>query len=72
MDIVDTAVLDGRFKTLVAAVEAAGLVDAFKAEGPLTVFAPTDDAFAALPQGELDELLNDIPALTDILLYHVV
>ena len=72
MDIVDTAVADGRFTTLVAAVEAAGLVDALKAEGPLTVFAPTDEAFAALPEGTVDALLNDIPALTDILLYHVV
>ena len=72
LDIVDTAVADGRFTTLVAAVEAAGLVDALKAEGPLTVFAPTDDAFAALPEGTIDALLADIPALTDILLFHVV
>jgi len=72
MDIVDTAVADGRFETLVAAVQAAGLVDALKAEGPLTVFAPTDDAFAALPEGTVEALLNDIPALTNILLYHVV
>jgi uncharacterized surface protein with fasciclin (FAS1) repeats len=72
LDIVDTAVADGRFTTLVAAVEAAGLVDALKAEGPLTVFAPTDDAFAALPEGTVEALLADIPALTNILLYHVV
>jgi transforming growth factor-beta-induced protein len=72
MDIVDTAVADGRFTTLVAAVQAAGLVDALKAEGPLTVFAPTDDAFAALPEGTVEALLADIPALTNILLYHVV
>jgi len=72
LDIVDTAVADGRFTTLVAAVEAAGLVDALKGEGPLTVFAPTDDAFAALPEGTVDALLADIPALTDVLLYHVV
>jgi uncharacterized surface protein with fasciclin (FAS1) repeats len=71
-DIVDIAAEDGRFTTLVAAVEAAGLVDALKADGPLTVFAPTDDAFAALPEGTVDALLADIPALTDILLYHVV
>lgn len=71
-DIVDIAIEDGRFTTLVAAVEAAGLVDALKGEGPLTVFAPTDDAFAALPEGTVDALLADIPALTDILLYHVV
>nr|NIS82171.1 fasciclin domain-containing protein [Anaerolineales bacterium] len=50
-DIVDIAVADGRFETLVAAVQAAGLVDALKGEGPLTVFAPTDEAFAALPEG---------------------
>jgi len=63
---------DGRFETLVAAVQAAGLVDALKAEGPLTVFAPTDDAFAALPEGTVEALLEDIPTLTNILLYHVV
>lgn len=72
MDIVDTAIADGRFTTLVAAVEAAGLVDALKAEGPLTVFAPTDEAFAALPEGTIEALLADIPALTEILLFHVV
>jgi uncharacterized surface protein with fasciclin (FAS1) repeats len=70
--IVDIAIEDGRFTTLVAAVQAAGLVDALKGEGPLTVFAPTDDAFAALPEGTVEALLADIPALTDILLYHVV
>jgi transforming growth factor-beta-induced protein len=72
MDIVDTAVADGRFETLVAAVSAADLVDALKGDGPLTVFAPTDDAFAALPEGTVEALLGDIPTLTDILLYHVV
>jgi uncharacterized surface protein with fasciclin (FAS1) repeats len=72
MDIVDTAVANGNFTTLVAAVEAAGLVDTLKGEGPFTVFAPTDDAFNALPDGTVPALLNDIPALTDILLYHVV
>ena len=72
MDIVDTAVANGSFTTLVAAVEAAGLVDTLKGEGPFTVFAPTDDAFAALPEGTVEALLNDIPTLTDILLYHVV
>jgi len=70
--IVDIAVEDGRFTTLVAAVQAAGLVDTLKSEGPFTVFAPTDDAFAALPAGTVEGLLADIPALTDILLYHVV
>ena len=73
-DIVDTAVADGRFTTLVAAVQAAELVDTLKSEGPFTVFAPTDDAFAALPAGTLDELLKpeNKQKLTDILLYHVV
>lgn len=73
-DIVDTAVADGRFTTLVAAVQAAELVDTLKGEGPFTVFAPTDDAFAALPAGTLDTLLlpESKQALTDILLYHVV
>ena len=73
-DLVDTAVADGRFKTLVAAVQAAELVDTLKGEGPFTVFAPTDDAFAALPAGTLDELLKpeNKQQLTDILLYHVV
>jgi len=71
-DIVDIAVADGRFNTLVAAVTAADLVDTLKSEGPFTVFAPTDEAFAALPEGTVEALLNDIPTLTDILLYHVV
>ena len=70
--IVDIAAGDGRFTTLVAALQAAGLVDTLKGEGPYTVFAPTDDAFAALPAGTVEGLLNDIPALTDVLLYHVV
>jgi uncharacterized surface protein with fasciclin (FAS1) repeats len=72
MDIVDTAVADGRFTTLVTAVTEAGLVDTLKSEGPFTVFAPTDDAFAALPEGTVEGLLADIPALTNVLLYHVV
>ena len=71
-DIVDIAVEDGRFTTLVAAVQAAGLVDTLKSEGPFTVFAPTDEAFAALPAGTVEGLLADIPALTNVLLYHVV
>ncbi len=74
MDIVDTAVADGRFKTLAAALKAAGLVDTLKGKGPFTVFAPTDEAFAKLPAGTLDELLKpeNKQKLTDILLYHVL
>lgn len=72
-DIVDTAVAAGSFNTLVAAVQAAGLVDALKGEGPFTVFAPTDEAFAKLPQETIDALLADPTGdLTQILLYHVV
>jgi uncharacterized surface protein with fasciclin (FAS1) repeats len=71
-DIVDTAVSAGSFNTLVAAVQAAGLVDTLKSPGPFTVFAPTDEAFAKLPAGTVDSLLKDIPQLTKILTYHVV
>lgn len=72
-DIVDTAVAAGDFTTLVAAVQAAGLEDTLRGEGPFTVFAPTDDAFAALPDGTVDGLLADPEgALTDVLTYHVV
>jgi transforming growth factor-beta-induced protein len=70
--IVDIAVADGRFETLVAALTAADLAGTLQGEGPFTVFAPTDDAFAALPEGTVEALLEDIPALTDVLLYHVV
>jgi len=72
--IVDIAVADGRFKTLVAALQAAGLVETLSGEGPFTVFAPTDDAFAKLPAGTLDTLLlpENKQKLTDILLYHVI
>lgn len=72
MDIVDTAVSAGTFTTLVAAVEAAGLVDTLKGEGPFTVFAPTDEAFAALPEGTVEALLADPEALAKILTYHVI
>lgn len=72
VDIVDTAVNAGSFDTLVAAVKAAGLVDTLKGPGPFTVFAPTDDAFAKLPEGTVESLLNDIPQVTKILTYHVV
>ncbi|MBD0345657.1 MAG: fasciclin domain-containing protein [Coleofasciculus sp. Co-bin14] len=71
-DIVDTAVSAGSFNTLVTAVKAAGLVETLKGPGPFTVFAPTDEAFAKLPKGTVDSLLNDIPQLTKILKYHVV
>jgi uncharacterized surface protein with fasciclin (FAS1) repeats len=71
-DIVDTAVAAGSFKTLVAAVQAAGLVDTLKGPGPFTVFAPNDEAFAKLPKGTVEELLKDVPKLKAILTYHVV
>ncbi|MFN4129786.1 MAG: fasciclin domain-containing protein [Paracoccaceae bacterium] len=73
-DIVDTAVAAGTFNTLVAAVTAAGLVDTLKGEGPFTVFAPTDEAFAALPEGTVENLLlpENKDQLTAILTYHVV
>jgi len=72
-DIVDTAVAAGDFTTLATALEAAGLVDTLKGEGPYTVFAPTDAAFAAVPKETLDALLADPKgALTDVLTYHVV
>lgn len=73
-DIVDTAAAAGKFETLVAAVKAAGLVDALKGEGPLTVFAPTDEAFAKLPEGTVESLLKpeNKDKLVDILTYHVV
>jgi uncharacterized surface protein with fasciclin (FAS1) repeats len=73
-DIVDTAVANGSFTTLAAALEAAGLVETLKGEGPFTVFAPTDAAFAALPAGTVEDLLKpeNKDQLTAILTYHVV
>ncbi len=71
-DIVAIAGGDERFSTLVTALTAADLVETLQGEGPFTVFAPTDDAFNALPEGAIEGLLEDIPALTDVLLYHVV
>jgi uncharacterized surface protein with fasciclin (FAS1) repeats len=73
-DIVDTAVAAGNFKTLVAAVQAAGLVDTLKGAGPFTVFAPTDEAFAKLPAGTVDDLLKpeNKDKLVAVLTYHVV
>ena len=73
-DIVDTAVAAGQFKTLAAALKAAGLVETLKGKGPFTVFAPTDEAFAKLPQGTVENLLKpeNKAKLTAILTYHVV
>jgi len=71
-DIVDTAVSAGSFKTLVKAVQAAGLVDTLKGPGPFTVFAPTDEAFAKLPAGTLESLLANPEQLKQVLTYHVV
>ena len=71
-NIIDTAVAAGSFKTLAAALTAAGLVDTLNSAGPFTVFAPTDDAFAKLPEGTVDKLLKDVPKLTAILTYHVL
>jgi uncharacterized surface protein with fasciclin (FAS1) repeats len=73
-DIVDTAVAAGDFNTLAAALEAAGLVDTLKGDGPFTVFAPTDEAFSKLPEGTVETLLKpeNLEQLTAILTYHVV
>ena len=71
-DIVDTAVAAGSFKTLATALQAAGLVDTLKGPGPVTVFAPTDAAFAKIPKADLDALLKDKAKLTAVLTYHVV
>jgi uncharacterized surface protein with fasciclin (FAS1) repeats len=71
-DIVDVAVGAGSFKTLVAAVQAAGLVDVLKRPGPLTVLAPTDEAFAKIPKADLDALMKDKAKLATVLQYHVL
>lgn len=71
-DIIDTAVAAGNFKTLAAALTAANLIDTLKGAGPFTVFAPTDEAFAKLPEGTVESLLKDTAKLTAILTYHVV
>jgi uncharacterized surface protein with fasciclin (FAS1) repeats len=71
-DIVDIAVGAGSFETLVTAVKAAGLVETLKSPGPFTVFAPNDEAFAKLPPGTIQTLVQNIPQLTRILTYHVV
>jgi len=72
MDVVDTAVAAGSFTTLAKALQVAGLVDALKGAGPFTVFAPTDEAFAKLPAGALQSLLDNPERLKQVLLYHVV
>jgi uncharacterized surface protein with fasciclin (FAS1) repeats len=71
-DIVDVAIGAGSFKTLVAAVQAAGLVDVLKRPGPLTVLAPTDEAFAKIPKADLDALMKDKAKLSAVLTYHVL
>lgn len=71
-DIVDIAVSAGSLKTLVTAVQAAGLVETLKGPGPFTVFAPNDDAFAKLPPGTIQTLVQNIPQLARILTFHVV
>ena len=71
-DVVDVARKAGSFKTLLTAIEAAGLTDTLRGEGPFTVFSPTDEAFAKLPAGTVEGLLKDVPKLKQILLYHVV
>jgi uncharacterized surface protein with fasciclin (FAS1) repeats len=72
VDIVDTAAAAGSFDTLIKAAKAAGLVDALKGDGPFTVFAPTDEAFAKLPEGTVQALLADEKRLAKVLTYHVV
>ena len=71
-NIVEIAADSNQFKTLVAAVKAAGLAETLQGPGPFTVFAPTDDAFARLPAGTVEGLLNDLPKLKGVLTYHVV
>ena len=71
-NIVDTAVDAGIFKTLIKAVQEADLVDTLSGEGPFTVFAPTDEAFAKLPDGTIEDLLKNKEKLTEILTYHVI
>lgn len=71
-DLVETATKAGSFNTLLTAVETAGLVDILKSPGPFTVLAPTDEAFARLPEGHLEALLQDTHKLKRVLLYHVL
>ena len=71
-NIVETAIDAGNFKTLIKAIQEAGLADTLSGEGPFTVFAPTDEAFSKLPPGTIENLINDKEKLTEILTYHVV
>jgi len=71
-DLVGVAEQAGAFTTLITALRAAGLVDTLQGPGPFTVFAPTDEAFQQLPEGTVAKLLGDLPALRNVLLYHVV
>lgn len=71
-DLVQTFIEAGNFKTLITAVQEAGLVETLQQEGPFTVFAPTDEAFEKLPEGTIETLLNDKEKLTEILTYHVL
>ena len=70
--IVETLVNDGRFDTFVSAIQASNLADTLNGVGPFTVFAPTDDAFAGLPEGTVDRIMDDIPSLTRVVTYHIV
>jgi len=70
-DIVDTAAAAGTFRSLAAALQAAGLVETLRGSGPYTVFAPTDEAFAKIPKADLDALLKNVPKLKAVLMYHV-
>jgi uncharacterized surface protein with fasciclin (FAS1) repeats len=70
--IIETAIANGSFKTLVTAIKAAGLAERLSGSGPFTVFAPNDEAFAKLPKGTVEELLKDVPRLRRLLAYHVV
>ena len=71
-NVVETAIEAGDFKTLVKAVQEAGLVDTLSGDGPFTIFAPTDEAFGKLPEGTIEDLLNNKEKLTEILTYHVI
>lgn len=70
--IIETAIADGTFKTLISAVNAAGLTERFSGPGPFTFFAPNDEAFAKLPKGTLEAMLKDIPKLKQVLNYHAL